>query len=148
MSRSRKELYRLPRQGKVAGVCAGLAEYFGFEVWLVRIVFISGLLLSGSLFLVLYVAGWFILDVKPGNEKLSKNKWEKKFTEGAASKIRSHLESGPIEVKEKVWQAGELPRQAVHDILGKYKGLEKRLQNLETYVTSPEYTVAREINKL
>ncbi|MGL5769984.1 MAG: PspC domain-containing protein, partial [Plesiomonas shigelloides] len=34
-------LYRYPREGKVAGVCAGLAHYFGIEVWLVRIMVIT-----------------------------------------------------------------------------------------------------------
>ncbi|MFT4927920.1 MAG: phage shock protein C, partial [Phenylobacterium sp.] len=123
MSRLKRELYRLPRQGKIAGVCAGIAEHFGFEVWLVRIVFITGLLLSGSLFFVLYVAGWFILDVKPGQEKRGRRgrkgrkKWKEEFSEKAESQIRSHFESHPIEVKEKVWQAGELPKQAIHDIV-------------------------------
>jgi phage shock protein C len=51
-------------------------------------------------------------------------------------------------VKEKVWQAGEPPKQAFHDIAGQFGDMEKRLQNLETYVTSTEFTVAREINKL
>lgn len=147
MGRLRKELYRLPRQGKIAGVCAGIAEHFGIEVWLVRIVFISGLLLSGSLFLVLYVAGWFILDVKPGSEKLPKGQ-QRQYHEKPDHQVRSHFDAQPIEVKEKVWQAGELPKQAVHDILAQYRGLEKRLQNLETFVTSTEFTVAREINRL
>ena len=151
MSRLRKELYRLPNQGKIAGVCAGIAEHFSLETWLVRIVFITGLVLSGSLFFVLYIAGWFILDIKPGSEKncrKAKNKWERKFNQTVVGQNCDDHDSGPIEVKQKVWQAGELPKQAVHDILGQYRGLEKRLQNLETYVTSTEFTVAREINKL
>lgn len=35
MTQQRKrELYRDHQNGKVAGVCAGLADYFGWEAWL------------------------------------------------------------------------------------------------------------------
>ncbi|WP_133152586.1 PspC domain-containing protein, partial [Vibrio sp. 10N.261.52.A1] len=36
-----RDLYRDPINGKLSGVCAGLANYFGLEVWLVRIMVIS-----------------------------------------------------------------------------------------------------------
>ncbi|NRB25695.1 PspC domain-containing protein, partial [Shewanella sp.] len=29
-----RTLYRLPQSGKIAGVCSGIADYFGFETWL------------------------------------------------------------------------------------------------------------------
>lgn len=59
----KRELYRDQEKGRVAGVCAGLAEYFGWELWLVRIIFVSGFLLTGgSFFFVGYVVAWFILD--------------------------------------------------------------------------------------
>ena len=32
-----RTLYRIPQSGKIAGVCAGIAEYFNFETWLVRV---------------------------------------------------------------------------------------------------------------
>ncbi|NCO45477.1 MAG: PspC domain-containing protein, partial [Vibrio sp.] len=40
-----RELYKDPVNGKIAGVCAGLANYLGLEVWLVRILVISAALL-------------------------------------------------------------------------------------------------------
>lgn len=45
---SKRELYRDPYNGKIAGVCAGLANYFGLEVWLVRILVITAALLGGT----------------------------------------------------------------------------------------------------
>ena len=53
-----------------------------------------------------------------------------------------------IKVKARVWQSGEPPKQAFHDIRRKFSSLEKQLQAIEHYVTSSEFTVAREINKL
>ena len=53
-----------------------------------------------------------------------------------------------VEVKTKVWQAGEPPRQAFHDIANRFQGIEKRLRKIETYVTSREYQLNREISRL
>lgn len=36
-----KSLYRDTENGKIGGVCAGLAASFGAEVWLVRLLFVS-----------------------------------------------------------------------------------------------------------
>ena len=41
MTKMKRELLRDDRNGKIAGVCAGIADYFGWELWLVRVVTIS-----------------------------------------------------------------------------------------------------------
>ncbi|WP_440053552.1 envelope stress response membrane protein PspC [Pseudoalteromonas sp. T1lg65] len=132
MSRFKGELYRDPRRGKIAGVCAGLSDYFGMELWLVRILFITAVLLSGGpLFIVVYVACWFILDKKESSHA-----------------ERKQPEEIPVSVKFKVWQKGEPPRQALFDLKVRLSKLDDRIQNMERYVTSPEFTVSREIDKL
>ena len=40
-----RTLYRIPQSGKIAGVCAGIAEYFAIETWLVRVLAVSIFLL-------------------------------------------------------------------------------------------------------
>ncbi len=143
----RGELYRNPSQGKIAGVCAGLADYFGWETWLVRILVVSGVLLGMGWFVVIYIAAWFILDKKPGTA----DKLAPKFKhQSANAKCQSgdDITSESIKVKSRIWQAGEPPKQAFHDIRRKFKTLEKELRKIERYVTSPEFTVSREINKL
>ena len=142
MSKRKGELYRIPNQGRVAGVCAGIADYFGWEAWLVRILVVSGVLLGMGWFVVIYIAGWFILDKKPGSSK----------KDAAVNPIKDEpkddIATESIKVKARIWQAGEPPRQAFKDIRRKYKALESELQVMEKYVTSPEFTVSREINKL
>lgn len=136
MSRRRGELYRDPERGKLGGVCAGLSDYFNMELWLVRIIFVSAvLLLGGPFFIVAYIACWFILEVKPKGLK-------------APSYKASSYDEKPIEVKAKVWQAGEPPRRALHDLKEQFDRIDARIQDMEKYVTSPEFTVSREINKL
>ncbi|CAM4107616.1 envelope stress response membrane protein PspC [Pseudoalteromonas byunsanensis] len=133
MSSLKRELYRDPKRGKIAGVCAGLSDYFNMELWLVRILVITAVLLSGGpLFVVAYIACWFILDTKPYSDshKSDKNSQD------------------PISVKFKVWQKGEPPRRALFDLKDRLTRLDSRIQNMEKYVTSSEFTVSREINKL
>ena len=52
---SYKKLYRLPKDGKIAGVCAGLADYFVMDVTLLRVVFVVLTLASGGFGLLLYL---------------------------------------------------------------------------------------------
>lgn len=131
---TKRELLRDPVRGKIAGVCAGLSDYFNMELWLVRIIFVTAVLLAGGpLFVVAYIAAWFILDKKPANSP-------------ASSYTTQHED--PLEVKFKVWQKGEPPRRALQDLKDRLGRVDSRLQEMERYVTSTEFTVSREINKL
>ncbi|MDF2179581.1 envelope stress response membrane protein PspC [Aliiglaciecola sp. CAU 1673] len=144
--KTKRELYRDTQKGKIAGVCAGIADYFGWEVWLVRILFVSAVLLAGGpFFVVAYIAAWFILDKKPNavdHRHQYFNFKSKNWQEGADEDDKT------VEVKAKVWQAGEPPKQAFHDIKRRFEHLEGRLRRMETYVTSPEYQLNREISRL
>lgn len=138
MSRAKRELYRDPERGKLGGVCAGLSDYFSMELWLVRIIAVSAVLLSGGpFFVVAYIACWFILDKKPCDKTMS-----------SMHKATEPCDGKPIEVKFKVWQSGEPPRQALQELNVKLSELDNRVQSMEKYVTSPEFTISHEINKL
>jgi len=143
----RGELYRNSSQGKIAGVCAGLADYFGWETWLVRILVVSGVLLGMGWFVVIYIAGWFILDKKPGSLSKKAQQAQSQYASGT-SQTETDFASESIKVKSRIWQSGEPAKQAFHDIRHKFKSLEKEVRRMERYVTSPEFTVSREINKL
>src|SRR5436190_2014699 len=56
---SRTRFYRDKQNGKVMGVCAGIADYTGFDVNLVRICFVAALFMSGFGILPFYfIMGW------------------------------------------------------------------------------------------
>ena len=152
MNKRRGELYRNPSKGRIAGVCAGLADYFGWEIWLVRILVVSGVLFGMPFLILGYVAGWFILDKTPKSHQSFTDK--KTFTKNSnrqsysGSEYDEKMANESIKVKARIWQSGEPPKQAFHDIRRKFRALEGKLQTMEHYVTSPEFTVSREINKL
>jgi phage shock protein C len=154
------ELYRIKDEGKIAGVCAGIADYFGIETWLVRILTVTAfLLLAGPFILVAYVALWFILEDKKstsgngaGDHKGFVNKdgvgsGQNTYT-GKGFKNSSHDTAHKVEVKSKVWQSGVPPRQAFIDIKQRYASVEDKLRMLESYVTSKEFQLNRELSRL
>jgi phage shock protein C len=55
-----KPLYRLRHGRLVAGVCAGLAAYFGIDATLVRLAF-AVLSVFGGLGILLYLCAWVII---------------------------------------------------------------------------------------
>ncbi len=148
-------LHRDPSKGKIAGVCAGIAEYFGMEIWLVRILTLTGFfLLAPPFFFVGYIAAWFVLEKKPrGSSPKSRN--DELASRSQHNKVHSkgwhnvsEQESDKVMVKSKVWQAGEPPKQAFIDIKQCFTKNESRLRKMETYVTSSEFQLNRELSKL
>ena len=55
-----KQLYRSRKDRIVAGVCAGVADYFGLDANIVRLVF-AGLAILAGTGVLLYVAAWMVI---------------------------------------------------------------------------------------
>ena len=152
--KTRGELTRDPDKGKIAGVCAGVAEYFGIELWLVRILVVSAFFLTAVTFIVVsYVAAWFILEKKstrhgPSHFKGTSSNHGESGTKGKGWHNANDDEDEKVKVKSKVWQSGEPPKQAFVDIKQRFEKNEVRLRQIETYVTSAQYQLNREINNL
>jgi len=64
------EWHRGHPEGRISGVCAGLAAEFDIPITLVRAGFLLGGLLGPSLFLAvgLYGVLWFLMPAEPGGE--------------------------------------------------------------------------------
>lgn len=56
-----KKLRRVLAQKKIAGVCAGFAEYFGTDLTLMRIIWVALLLLPPQIGLIGYIVCWAVL---------------------------------------------------------------------------------------
>jgi phage shock protein C len=59
-----KRLMRSSRDKKIAGVCAGLADYFDLDPTVVRIIWLLAIFLGGTGFL-LYLILWIALPLAP-----------------------------------------------------------------------------------
>jgi phage shock protein C len=122
---SRTRFYRDKRHGKVMGICAGIADYTGFDVTLVRICMIAALFLSsGSIVPVYFIAGW-VAPTKPREFELA-DREEKQFWQGVRAS----------------------PTRSARDIRSRFKDIDRRLADIESYVTTENRTLAREIEQL
>ena len=54
-----KRLYRNKEEGKIAGVCAGLGDYFEIDPVIIRLVFLLALFLGAGL--IVYFIAWVII---------------------------------------------------------------------------------------
>jgi phage shock protein C len=59
-----KRLYRSQRERMLAGVCGGIAEYYGWEPTIVRVGWIILTLLGGS-GILLYLILWIVMPRSP-----------------------------------------------------------------------------------
>ncbi|HUP67078.1 MAG TPA: envelope stress response membrane protein PspC [Sphingomicrobium sp.] len=124
-SASRTRFYRDKRHGKVMGVCAGIADYTGFDVALVRICFLAAVFMSGGSVLPFYfIAGW-VAPTKPrGLER--EDSQEQQFWQGVRAS----------------------PARAARDIRSRFKDIDRRLADIESYVTTENRSLAKEIEAL
>ena len=115
--RSRR-LYRDPRHGKIGGVCAGLANYYGMETWVVRCMAITGLIFLSQIIFPAYWIAYFVMDKPPRDQ----------------SKV-DYVEE-PVQVSH-VSPAPELgprfsPRGSLRNVEGDFAEVELRLRRMET----------------
>ena len=60
-----KRLLLSRKDKKVGGVCAGFAEYLGWDVTIVRLLYICGVVYSGGLGLLAYLIAWIVIPAEP-----------------------------------------------------------------------------------
>ena len=122
---SRTRFYRNKRAGKVNGICAGIADYTGLDVTLVRIGVVTAFFLSsGAMLPIYFIAGW-IADDQP-REIAADDNDERKFWQGVRAS----------------------PGQSARDIRGRMRAIDRRLAEIEQYVTTENRSLAREIEEL
>jgi len=122
---SRTRFYRDKRNGKLFGVCAGIADYTGFDVSLVRVCFLAAMFMSGGGILPFYFVAAMVTPTKPSSlERVDRD--ERQFWQGVRAS----------------------PTRAARDIRSRFKDIDRRLADIESYVTTENRSLAREIEAL
>ena len=122
---SRTRFYRDKLNGKLFGVCAGIADYTGFDVNLVRVCFLAAVFMSGGSVLPFYFIAAMITPTKPRQFELADTE-ERQFWQGVRAS----------------------PARSARDIRSRFKDLDRRLADIESYVTTENRSLAREIDQL
>jgi len=123
---SRTKFYRDKANAKWKGVCAGLADYTGLDVTLVRIGVVVITILGGFPWtLIAYWVAVWMSPVKP-RELAYDSVEEVKFWQG----VRTN------------------PRRTTRLVRSRFRDIDRRLGDIEAYVTSSHGRLAREIENL
>ncbi|MEH0833792.1 envelope stress response membrane protein PspC [Pectobacterium cacticida] len=116
---SGKTLYRLPEEGMLKGVCAGLARYFDVPVKLVRIIVVLSMFFGLFFFTIAaYLVLTFVLDPAPAGMRFNDE------------------------------DAVQTPSQLLNEVDAALQASEQRLRNIERYVTSDTFGVQNRFRHL
>jgi phage shock protein C len=101
-----RRLTRLPGVGKVAGVCAGIAEYFDVDVVLVRAAWVTFSIVPGAIIggVIAYVAAWLIVPAAPapdaaaGRHRLVRSSSDQKIA-GVCGGLAEYFDVDPTPIR-------------------------------------------------
>lgn len=86
-----KKLYRLPADGQIAGVAAGLADYLDIDVTLLRLIFVVLIFVTGGFMLVVYFIMALVLPTPDSEATLTKDSVASSLSQNA-TKLSSELQ--------------------------------------------------------
>ena len=116
-------LYRDKDNAMLAGVCAGLASYFGLSLKGLRLIVVVSTFFFFPFMVPTYIILAIILPAKPQN--LYQDESQEKFWRGVSM----------------------APTDVFSNLNHRFRELDLRLQKMEAYVTSREFEMDRELGK-
>ncbi len=119
------KFYLDKKNKKWLGVCAGIADYTGLDVTLVRIGAVVLTVLGQGMTVIAYVVAAWLAPNKP-RELAQESPEQTKFWQGVRAS----------------------PARTVRDVRSRFRDIDRRLADVETYVTSSNSQLAREIEQL
>ncbi len=124
MNSPRTRLYRDKKNGKIMGVCAGIADYTGIESIWVRLGMVALLFAMSGFVLPLYFVAGFLLDKKP--DHLYEDRQEQQY-----------------------WQrVRQSPARTAREVRSRFRDIDRRLAEVESYYVSSNPRLSDEIEKL
>lgn len=123
----RTGFYLDKRNGKFMGVCAGIADYTGFDVLWIRVFMVAGTLLGAGFLVLLYLVIGFMAEPKP-----------------------AELYAGEVNPEDRAfWQKTRAaPGRTIREVRSTFRDIDRRLRDIEASVTSQNSRLAREIDDL
>lgn len=124
MPASRTKFYLDKDNKKWAGVCAGIADYTGLDVTLIRVALVLlTVTTSGSFILAYFIAAWL-----------------------APAKPRGLY---PDQADARFWQGVRAnPKRSTGEVRAKLRDIDRRMADIETLYTSRNTQLAEEIESL
>ena len=140
-------IYRNTREGRIAGVAAGLADYWDVAPWVVRLTWIGAFLFTGTLALWLYLGAWLLMAPRPTRRDSDRF---------ASDELDYEPDDIEMEYDErlhtyrprKVFRYSESSSVRLQRARERLDAALRRVEDMESYVTSRQYNLNKEFAKL
>jgi phage shock protein C len=120
----RTRLYRDKQEGKLMGVCAGLADYAGVDPIWTRLGFLFMVFMSGGTILPFYFVAGLLLNKKPPQLYTDRN-------------------------EQKYWQGvRQSPKRTARELRARMRDIDRRLADVETHYVTSNPRLSAEIERL
>lgn len=130
---SDKRFYRDKDRAVLGGVCAGLADYLGFNLKVTRILAFIAFLTAMPIAVIAYLAAVFLIpSVSRGEHYVAKDR-------PCRGRRKARKEKAAVE-QRKSSIAGDINRRC--------ESLDERLRRLEKHVTSKRFQLDQELSRL
>lgn len=121
---TRTKFYVDKKEAKWLGVCAGITDYTGFDLTLVRVAMIVLTIATSGWVFIAYVAAGLLAPKKPYG--LYETQEDAKFWQG----VRTN------------------PKRSTSEVRSKFRDIDRRLADIELHYTSRNSRLAEEIDSL
>lgn len=127
-------LYRNTRDKKVAGVCAGLADHFNVEPWVVRLIAVGGFFFFNMLMVWAYIGAWIAMAPRPkGSVIHQRYRYDENLHQDRPVNMFRYQGSASDRL--------ETAKQRMNEVVD-------RVGRMERYVTSKRFELDREFSKI
>ncbi|MGB3710563.1 MAG: envelope stress response membrane protein PspC [Erythrobacter sp.] len=125
MNSPRTTLYRDKHNAKLMGVCSGIADYTGVDAFWIRLgLVVLTIAALGPVSIAAYFIAGFLLNKKPPH--LYRDKTEQKYWQGVR----------------------QSPKRTAREIRARFRDIDRRLADVETYYVSSNQRLTAEIEQL
>lgn len=127
-------LYRNTRDQKIAGVCAGLADHFNVDHWVIRLAAVGGFFFFNSLMFFAYIGAWIALAPRPkGNSAQQRYRYDENLHQDRPVNMFRYQMSPSDRLRT--------ARQRMDEVVN-------RAATMERYVTSRRFELDKEFSKI
>jgi len=141
-------LYRNTREGKVAGVCAGLADHWDIAHWVMRLIFVGAFIFTGSLAIWVYIGAWILMAPR-SSRRTDKGERYDDYDRYAYEEVEMEYDERRHDYRpKKVFRYSDSSSVRLKRARERLDAALRRVEGMESYVTSRQYNLNKEFSKL
>ncbi|MDH4124176.1 MAG: PspC domain-containing protein [Gammaproteobacteria bacterium] len=141
-----RRFYRSADRAILGGVCAGVADSFGFNLRVLRVLVLIAFFVAMPMTIIVYLAIVFLVPARTGLRHPSVYEdWVASASRSSRKQRRAERKRARRHAKQ---ESSNVEAEAALRLRRKCQSLEQRLASLEKYITSSRYQLDDEFRRL